>query len=150
MNEGQFARGAVLGGLNRQAIMEEQISQKRAAEVMNQADGQKNSCGTPPVRVQPPVIVRQVAIEADADFCSILNALKHSQGDRNPTRAVRAGWNAPGQWIAAQFPDINSKMGAPYLYLCNAQGVKVPWVPSQGDLFARDWAILHWNDAAPV
>jgi hypothetical protein len=57
-------------------------------------------------------------------------------------RVTREGWNAAGQWVAAQRPDEHSKMTAPYLYLRNAQGQLVPWVPSQGDLFATDWAVL--------
>jgi Protein of unknown function (DUF2829) len=57
-------------------------------------------------------------------------------------RITRAGWNAPGQWVSAQYPDEGSKMKAPYLYLSNSHGDLVPWVPSQGDLFAHDWAVL--------
>lgn len=57
-------------------------------------------------------------------------------------RITRAGWNASGQWVFAQYPDKNSKMSVPYLVLKNAQNEFVPWVPSQGDLFAHDWAIL--------
>jgi len=57
-------------------------------------------------------------------------------------RVTRAGWNAGGQHIEAQYPDGYSKMGVPYLVLKNAQGLLVPWVPSQGDLFANDWAVL--------
>ena len=57
-------------------------------------------------------------------------------------RATRAGWNAAGQYVAMQIPDKGSKMSQPYLYLKNAQNEMVPWVPSQSDLFASDWAIL--------
>lgn len=52
---------------------------------------------------------------------------------------ARKGWNGKGQWVKAQFPDKNSKMQLPYLYLHNAQDQLVPWVPSTGDLFATDW-----------
>lgn len=52
---------------------------------------------------------------------------------------ARKNWNAKNQWIAAQYPDSNSKMQCPYLYLKNAQDKLVPWVPSTGDLFATDW-----------
>lgn len=52
---------------------------------------------------------------------------------------ARLGWNGPGQYVACQRPDAQSKMSAPYLYLRNTQGALVPWVPSQGDLFATDW-----------
>lgn len=57
-------------------------------------------------------------------------------------RITRAGWNASGQYVAAQLPDRGSKMSRPYLYLKNAQNDLVPWVPSQGDMFANDWAFL--------
>lgn len=57
-------------------------------------------------------------------------------------RITRAGWNAGGQHVEAQRPDKGSRMSVPYLVLKNAQNELVPWVPSQGDLFARDWAIL--------
>ncbi len=57
-------------------------------------------------------------------------------------RITRAGWNGAGQYVAMQYPDGRSKMSQPYLYLRNAQGDLVPWAPSQGDLFAHDWAIL--------
>jgi hypothetical protein len=51
----------------------------------------------------------------------------------------RSGWNGKGQFIQLQTPDEHSKMSLPYLYLFSAQGDFVPWVPSQGDLFAEDW-----------
>lgn len=55
---------------------------------------------------------------------------------------TRTGWNARGQKVQMQLPDAHSKMGVPYLYLTNAQGKNVPWVPSQGDLFAEDWQVV--------
>ena len=51
----------------------------------------------------------------------------------------RAGWNGKGQYVALQTPDEHSKMRLPYAYLVNVTGQPVPWVPSQGDLFAEDW-----------
>lgn len=68
-------------------------------------------------------------------FSSALIALK------NGATVRRQGWNGAGQSVNAQFPDAHSKMQVPYLYLQNAQGQLVPWVPSQGDLFAEDWII---------
>jgi len=67
------------------------------------------------------------------DFSQALLALKAG------ARLARSGWNAKNQWVAAQFPDENSKMQCPYLYLKNAQDKLVPWVPSIGDIFATDW-----------
>lgn len=60
----------------------------------------------------------------------------------NGARITRAGWNGSGMWVAAQFPDKGSKMTVPYLYMKNAQNDLVPWLASQGDVFANDWAIL--------
>jgi hypothetical protein len=51
----------------------------------------------------------------------------------------REGWNGKGMFITAQFPDENSKMSRPYLYITLASGERVPWLPSQSDLFADDW-----------
>ena len=91
-----------------------------------------NSCADSGPRTVPVT----VEIRADRDFSLALDHVK------NGGAATRAGWNAGGQHIQAQFPDSNSKMRARYLYLKNAQGDLVPWVPSQGDLFANDWALL--------
>lgn len=60
---------------------------------------------------------------------------------RNGGRASRAGWNGAGQYVFAQWPDKHSKMGEPYFVLMNTQRTMVPWAPSQGDLFACDWAL---------
>ena len=67
------------------------------------------------------------------DFSDALGRLRHGM------RMTRAGWNAPGQWVAIQFPDENSKMGRPYCYISPVGGQLVPWVPSQTDLLADDW-----------
>lgn len=83
-----------------------------------------------------PTIAATIEIAADRHFDDALRAVIHGQ------RITRSGWNAAGQYVTAQYPDLNSKMTQPYLVLKNAQGGFVPWVPSQGDLFARDWAIL--------
>jgi hypothetical protein len=64
-------------------------------------------------------------------------------------KLARAGWNGKGLFIQAQFPDENSKMGRPYLYISvpnHYQDGKlelVPWLPSQTDLFASDWYIVE-------
>lgn len=57
-------------------------------------------------------------------------------------RARRIGWNGPDQWIQAQYPDEHSKMTAPYIFIRNQQGGLVPWLASQGDIFAEDWEVL--------
>lgn len=54
---------------------------------------------------------------------------------------ARAGWNGKNQFVTVQAPDENSKMTEPYAFLKNARGGLVPWIPSQGDLFACDWTV---------
>lgn len=55
---------------------------------------------------------------------------------------ARDGWNGRGMWLALQVPDAYSKMTLPYVYLCTAQGDRVPWLCSQTDLLANDWEIV--------
>ena len=59
------------------------------------------------------------------------------------SRITRDGWNGNGQRIALQVPDENSKMGRPYLYISPVGGGLVPWLASQTDLLAEDWAVVH-------
>ena len=64
---------------------------------------------------------------------------------KNGHQIQREGWNGEGLFVEAQYPDENSKMGNPYLYI-NAKalgGECNPWVPSQTDLFAEDWRIVE-------
>lgn len=70
------------------------------------------------------------------DFSDILVELKKG------FKAKRTGWNGKDQWIEVQFPDAMSKMTERYIYIKNQQGGRIPWFPSQGDLFAEDWVIL--------
>ncbi len=86
-------------------------------------------------RINPTVRV-SVEVRAVRNFADALMSAMDGK------RATRAGWNAGGQYIVMQIPDKGSKMNRPYLNLKNAQNEMVPWAPSQGDLFASDWAIL--------
>lgn len=61
---------------------------------------------------------------------------------RNGEKVTRDGWNGKGMWIHLQRPDANSKMTQPYIYLRTAQGDFIPWLASQGDLMAWDWAVV--------
>jgi hypothetical protein len=87
------------------------------------------------------------------DFSEALEAAKSG------SRITRAGWNGPGQWVALSpgfelgadrifSAPVREHVGAgtgvfaPYLMICNAQGTFVPWLASQGDLLAEDWAVL--------
>ena len=57
----------------------------------------------------------------------------------------RKGWNGSGLLVKAQFPDANSKMTLPYLYIeyphdaKTTPGAKCPWLASQTDIMAEDW-----------
>ncbi len=44
--------------------------------------------------------------------------------------------------IKAQYPDENSKMTAPYLYVDSAKG-KVPWKETMIELFSNDWEVIN-------
>ena len=79
------------------------------------------------------------------DFGKALTALKEGQ------RVYRHGWNGVGMWIEAQFPDENSKMTHPYLYIeyppnpehhAYPDGSRIPWFASQTDMLSEDWEIL--------
>lgn len=66
---------------------------------------------------------------------------------RKGNDVYREGWNGRGLWLTLQVPDANSKMTLPYVYLnypadsaAYPNGAKVPWLASQTDLLAQDWA----------
>lgn len=96
------------------------------------------------------------------DFSTALLFLKEEK------KVTRKGWNGKNQFVvmmpALFLPpfntqDTNRKVNdrtakyigedtpldsQPYLALFNAQGKWQPgWVPSQGDLFAKDWMVLE-------
>lgn len=77
-----------------------------------------------------------IEIPADKTFGHALEALQSGQ------RATRAGWNGGGQWLELQRPNRYSKMTKPYIFIKTAQGDLVPWLASQTDLLARDWAVI--------
>lgn len=60
----------------------------------------------------------------------------------------RSGWNGSGLVVKAQFPDANSKMTLPYLYIeypldaKTTPGARCPWLASQTDIMAEDWCII--------
>jgi len=64
-------------------------------------------------------------------------------------RIIREGWNGKNMWVKAQYPDANSKMTHPYLYIeypkghpAYKKGSRVPWLASQTDIMANDWRDL--------
>lgn len=70
------------------------------------------------------------------DFGQALTALKTG------SKATREGWNGKGMHIELQVPDEHSKMRRPYLFMSPVDGDLVPWVASQSDLLAEDWATV--------
>lgn len=71
------------------------------------------------------------------NFGEAITALKSSK------RVSRAGWNGKGMWLGLQVPDANSKMGHPYVFMSDVNGVLFPWNPNNLDLLAEDWGIVE-------
>ncbi len=61
---------------------------------------------------------------------------------RDGSKVARVGWNGPGQYLEMQTPDEHSKMTLPYIYITTVQGDLVPWLASQTDILATDWAVV--------
>lgn len=110
-----------------------------ASEVGGAAIGQ-NACGEGPAHK---TIRTQVEIPAWHSFGVALEQLKRG------SKITRHGWNGKGMWLELQRPDRHSKMTLPYVFLCYptdvispTPGARVPWLASQTDMLAEDWAIL--------
>lgn len=69
------------------------------------------------------------------NFGEAFEAVKKGSGMRLPQ------WQ-PDVIIKAQYPDENSKMTAPYLYVESRFG-KVPWKETMIELFSEAWVILN-------
>ena len=71
---------------------------------------------------------------------------------RNGRKVAREGWNRKGQWLMLTITppttsiEVDGKRFAfaPYVQLKNAEGEMVPWQPSQDDMLADDWMIVHF------
>jgi hypothetical protein len=61
---------------------------------------------------------------------------------RQGKRVARYDWAINRCWIQLQRPDAHSKMTEPYAFHADDFGVRVPWVPTQQDLWSLDWFIL--------
>jgi len=48
----------------------------------------------------------------------------------------------PDVVVRAQFPDENSKMTHPYLYVESRYG-KVPWIPTWPEMFNDNWEVVE-------
>jgi hypothetical protein len=71
------------------------------------------------------------------DFGWALNAL------RDGFQVDRTGWNGRGMYLKIQVQDANSANTRPYIWIRTAQGDRVPWVASHGDLLGEDWNIVE-------
>lgn len=81
--------------------------------------------------------------EAEYQSTSAMN-FGHALTELKESRKIaREGWNGKGLWIELQQPDVNSEMTHPYAFLNYSDGNKVPWVPSQTDMLANDWAVVE-------
>jgi hypothetical protein len=69
------------------------------------------------------------------DFGQAFEAVKKGAGMRLPS------WS-PDVVIRAQYPDENSKMTAPYLYVESRFGM-VPWKETMIELFSEEWVIVE-------
>lgn len=124
------ARSASMGGAalgTQQARVAEKATDYQLRE--------ENGCCAQGV-VSPPTISTTIEVPAYHDFGTALHALKGGQ------RATRSGWNGRGMHIELQRSDLHSKMTRPYLFMKTADGDLIPWVASQSDLLAHDWAVL--------
>lgn len=87
------------------------------------------------------------------DFSEALQAAKWGH------RITRDGWNGSGMWVVLQhgypegiainantaratgIPEGTVQVFRPYLMMRTVDGSHVPWVASQSDLLAADWAV---------
>lgn len=87
------------------------------------------------------ILVAEVELKAVENFAAVIYHVTNNHG-----KATRLGWNGRNLHIEGQFPDRHSKMTEPYIFIVNPlQNTKTPWVPSNGDMFATDWALLPEN-----
>ena len=70
------------------------------------------------------------------EFGEALRALKDNMAITNEN------WNGHNMYLVAQYPDENSKMTLPYIYMVNSDGENVPWLASQQDMFSDRWEII--------
>lgn len=68
------------------------------------------------------------------NFGQAFEEVKNKKGMRLPN------WQ-PDVVIRAQYPDFNSKMTAPYLYVESRFGL-VPWKETNIELFSENWEVV--------
>lgn len=105
---------------------------QNADSCVGQAMAPRDDCE----RQRSPTIRTSIDVPAHHSFGTAIRALKDGQ------RATRVGWNGRGMHIELQVPDKGSKMSRPYIFMKTVDGDLVPWVASQSDILADDWAVL--------
>jgi hypothetical protein len=71
------------------------------------------------------------------DFSQALDLIKAGR------KVEREGWNGKGMHIALHEPHEHDKMDLPFVYMQTVQGDHVPWLCSQTDMLAEDWAVVE-------
>lgn len=71
---------------------------------------------------------------------SFSTALEHVKKEGKAIQ--RLGWNGKGLKVMCQYPDANSKMTLPYLYIEYPDGRRCPWLASQTDIMEHDWLLM--------
>lgn len=94
---------------------------------------------------------------AGLDFGTALTVLRSGHA------ATRTGWNGKGMFIylvdagayPARSPVVRDYFGEnalvqyqPYIAMKTADGTVVPWLASQSDILAEDWAALDYGEDA--
>ncbi len=78
--------------------------------------------------------------DTDLSFGEAITLLEHGH------RVGRAGWNGKGMWVyympagTITLPDDSEHDCLPFLIMKTADGSVVPWLASQTDVLADDWA----------
>lgn len=74
------------------------------------------------------------------NFGKAIEALKKGK------KVARKGWNGKGMWLRLIIPekcDIDIGLeNLPYIEMKTADNKLVPWLASQTDMLAEDWAIV--------
>lgn len=80
----------------------------------------------------------------DMNWAMVMQSFLNREGKK----FAREGWNGKGLFTQAQYPDENSKMTVPYMYISvptgqtNVDGIiytRSPWKASNTDEWASDW-----------
>lgn len=74
---------------------------------------------------------------AEFSFSEALKYLKRGM------KVARKGWHKNNMYLTMQFPDENSKMTNPYIYINVTDNYRIPWTASQADMFEEDWVFVN-------